>query len=157
MVIWVDAPMQTHALEVDIPTTGPLSLPPEAWDLSDDALVNVVVPKEDGTIQWNGETVSERELRKQLTGNLMLPVEPSLVFAPDPNASYELSLRVLSLVKRSGANKFCFGDLDDHRHFDSDSLRLMITRTPNDTSIVVEPIERVAPLAETPACASPNR
>jgi biopolymer transport protein ExbD len=54
-----------------------------------------------------------------LQQSLTFAVEPELQFEPEANASYDLSARVLSLIKNSGVTKFGFVGNDKYRQFGS--------------------------------------
>lgn len=144
-LIWVDWPVRTHALTVSIVPPGwPESF---VYERPKSEFTSVVSLTEDGAISFNGVLVSSEELREQLHSGLNQPVEPEIIFAPDANASYEVSLQVIAVIRRTGVSKFCFGELENHRNFGKgESLpRLM-------TTIVTPDIDPIAPLADPPFC-----
>lgn len=113
---WPGNYVPRHSLTFDIPVNGVFG-DPLAWETSGDQHVNVLSPKADGTIEWNGREVSHEELHALLALGLFHPVEPQIVFAPDANASYDLAARALRSIKQSGATKFCFAELERHQNF----------------------------------------
>ena len=59
-------------------------------------------------ILWNGTPINQGELVANLQTSMAYAVEPELQFEPEPQASYDLSARVLSIIKASGVTKFGF-------------------------------------------------
>ncbi len=70
--------------------------------------MNKVSLTRDGQITWNGETLTGGQLVTNLKGTLALQPEPELQFQPDPDASYDLSSKVLNIIKGSKVSKFGF-------------------------------------------------
>ena len=48
---------------------------------------------------------------------MQLPVEPELQFEPEAEASYDLSAKVLNIIKGSGVTKFGFVGNEKYRVF----------------------------------------
>lgn len=117
-----------HALTIDLP---PQSILPDR-PYSEPVDVHVIVPTAHGTIEWNGEAITEEQLARFLDYGLSQPIEPELVFMPEGNASYDLAAKTLNIIKKSGVTKFCFGGLKEHSVFskDSSSTRLMLSYGP---------------------------
>ena len=61
-----------------------------------------------GTILWNGANIDQGGLVTNLQQSKELPVEPELQFEPDPQASYDLSAKVLNIIKASKVTKSGF-------------------------------------------------
>lgn len=59
-------------------------------------------------ILWNGQRVSHNQLARLLKKTTILSPEPELSFRPDAEASYDMSAKVLRIMKDSGATKFGF-------------------------------------------------
>lgn len=59
-------------------------------------------------ILWNGQRVSLGQLARLLKKTSILSPEPELSFRPDAKASYDMSAKVLQIMKNSGATKFGF-------------------------------------------------
>ncbi|MEL7444726.1 MAG: hypothetical protein AAGK02_02810 [Pseudomonadota bacterium] len=72
----------------------------------------------DDHILWNGEPINQAGLFKLLRESMMITPEPILVFEPDPLASYDMSARVIAMVKHVGVVKFEFGGLEQHCYFE---------------------------------------
>ena len=71
----------------------------------------------DNLILWNGTAINESELVANLNTSKTFAVEPELQFEPDQQASYDLSIRVLNLIKASGVTKFGFVGNEKYREF----------------------------------------
>ena len=52
--------------------------------------------------------INQGELVSNLQTSLTYAVEPELQFEPEANASYDLSAKVLNIIKASGVTKFGF-------------------------------------------------
>ncbi|MDE2595781.1 MAG: biopolymer transporter ExbD [Sphingomonadales bacterium] len=99
----ITIPVATHAVNIDLPVaTPPTNLPPP------DTVKNKVVLTQTNQILWNGKPITDGELRYQLESSLKYAVEPELQFQPEAQASYDLSVRVLNIIKGSGVTKFGF-------------------------------------------------
>ena len=66
---------------------------------------------------WNGTPINEGQLVQALQTSTQMTPEPELQFEPEALASYELSARVLQLIKTSGVTKFGFVGNDKYRDF----------------------------------------
>ena len=99
----ITIPVATHSIDIDLPqATPPTNIPPP------DTIKNKVVLTPDGKILWNGQQVQSGELLALLKQTLTYPVEPELQFQPEPEASYDLSAKVLNIIKGSKVTKFGF-------------------------------------------------
>ena len=103
-------PAATHSLEVPLP--GDVVDFPEP-----DPNRNKVVLTAEGTILWNDNAVSQGQLLAVLRQTTRFPVEPELQFEPEANASYDLSAKVLNIIKGSGVTKFGFVGNEKYRVF----------------------------------------
>ena len=146
MLVWVDIPNRTHAFTLDLPTTQMLE-----WRESTGEPRHTLSPKADGSIEWNGVPVTIDQLEEQIHHGLNQMIEPEIVFIPDGEASYDLSARVLYLTRKSGVTKLCFGGLEEHRNFDSDTASYLLS-----TSIVMLEVDDIEPLPNPPACSNPE-
>jgi biopolymer transport protein ExbD len=108
----ITIPVATHSVDIDLPTPTPVTDPPPI-----DPVKNKVVLTSNDQILWNGNPLSEGELRTILADSLKLVPEPELQFEPEPLASYELSARVLQDIKAAGVTKFGFVGNDKYRDF----------------------------------------
>lgn len=110
----ITIPVATHAVAIDLPQPTPNDNPPPI-----DPVKNKLVLTQDGQILWNATPISQSELATNLTQSLAMPVEPELQFEPEPLASYDLSARVLNIIKASGVTKFGFVGNEKYRVFGS--------------------------------------
>ena len=111
-------PVATHAVNIDLPAPDP-NPPPEDQI---DPVVNKIVLTPQNQILWNADPIDQGELVRnlQLTRNTSaFAVEPELQFEPEANASYELSAKVLNIIKASGVTKFGFVGNEKYRAFGS--------------------------------------
>ena len=99
----ITIPVATHAVNIDLPApVDNPSNPPV------DPVKNKVVLTTDNQILWNGNAIQQGQLVSLLQEGMKMPVEPELQFEPEANASYDLSARVLNIIKGSGVTKFGF-------------------------------------------------
>ena len=99
----ITIPVATHSTDIDLPTPPPENLPPPPKIDK-----NKVVITPDNKVLWNGTPVDTSQLVYDLKLTLNMNPEPELQFQPDPYASYDLSARVLQLIKASKVTKFGF-------------------------------------------------
>ena len=100
----ITIPVATHSVDIDLPVANPPETPPPPVD----PVKNKVVLTLDNKILWNGSPISQATLLSQLRESLTYAVEPELQFEPEANASYDLSARVLNIIKASQVTKFGF-------------------------------------------------
>ncbi len=105
-------PPATHSVNIDLPVPSPT--PPTDID----PIKNKIVISPANEILWNGEAISDSQLVTNLQGTLALPTEPELQYQPDAQASYDLSVKVLNIIKSSGVTKFGFVGNEQYRAFD---------------------------------------
>lgn len=108
----ITIPVATHSVDIDLPTPTPINNPPPI-----DPVKNKVVLTMNEQILWNGTVVDEGQLLTILEQTKAITPEPELQFEPEPLASYELSARVLQIIKGSGVTKFGFVGNDKYREF----------------------------------------
>jgi biopolymer transport protein ExbD len=118
MLIFTLPPI-TNSVELPLPAAKPVT------PLHPDRLRNVVAVAADDTILWNGNRVSEGQLEATLGLAVALKPEPELQLVPDGRASYEMSARVLRLVKLSGASKIGFVGNERYRAFERRAASLV--------------------------------
>jgi biopolymer transport protein ExbD len=109
----ITIPVATHSVDIDLPVADPN--PPQ--DMVD-PVKNKIVLTTTNEILWNGTPINQSILVANLQTSLTYAVEPELQFEPEANASYDLSARVLNLIKRSGVTKFGFVGNEKYRVFD---------------------------------------
>lgn len=112
IVILATIPAPQHVLTIELPLID------SSYGIEgvSDPIYNRVSVASDATITWNGAPVSAAQLADLLNATLSQPVEPYVLFMPDPDAAYGDVLPVLNLVRMSGITDFCFGGLEQHRH-----------------------------------------
>ena len=114
IVFVMSIPMASHSLDLPLPTEAP---PPPPLD-EPDPVRNKVVLTAGGAILWNGDAVSPGQLLAVLRQTTRFRVEPELQFEPEASASYDLSAKVLNIIKQSGVTKFGFVGNEQFRSFD---------------------------------------
>ncbi|MXP26840.1 biopolymer transporter ExbD [Altererythrobacter indicus] len=107
----ITIPVATHSVNIDLPT------PSNAPTNDVDPVKNKVVLTPQDEILWNGEAINQNQLMANLQETLRFPVEPELQFEPEAQASYDLSSKVLNVIKGSGVSKFGFVGNDKYRTF----------------------------------------
>jgi biopolymer transport protein ExbD len=112
IVFIMSIPVATHAVNIDLPVADPN--PPENMV---DPIKNKIVLTPQNEILWNGTPITDNTLVANLQTSLALPVEPELQFEPEPLASYDLSAKVLNIIKGSGVTKFGFVGNEKYRQF----------------------------------------
>jgi biopolymer transport protein ExbD len=110
----ITIPVATHAVNIDLPQGDP---PPQ--DIIIDPVKNKLVLTQADQILWNGETVNQGQLVTLLADTTRMTPEPELQFEPEANASYDLSAKVLQVIKQSGVTKFGFVGNEKYRVFGS--------------------------------------
>lgn len=95
----VSWPISTHSVSIDLPADSASRVDPG---------MNTVEITSHDRILWNGHEVTLAELKANLKESKTLPVEPQLQFVPDISASYDLSAKVLRIMKEANVTKFGF-------------------------------------------------
>jgi biopolymer transport protein ExbD len=106
----ITIPLQTHAVKVALPTTGP-QLPQPRTD------INTLTVAPSGQIGWNNAPIDLVTLRTYLDMTRTMTPEPELHIAVDPYARYARVDEMLAVVKRSAVNKVGFIDNERYAHF----------------------------------------
>ena len=109
----ITIPVATHSVDIDLPVPNN-DPPPE--DMID-PVQNKIVLTQVGEILWNGTAIDEGRLMGNLEVTKNTVPEPELQFEPEPAASYQISARVLMLIKASGVTKFGFVGNEKYRQF----------------------------------------
>ncbi len=100
----ITIPVATHAVDIDLPVPNPNDPPPPPVK----PVVNKVSLTRDGQVVWNGAPVTGGQLVQNLKTTLTMQPEPELQFEPEAEASYDLSAKVLNIIKASKVTKFGF-------------------------------------------------
>jgi len=113
IVFILSIPVATHSIDIDLPV--PSDQPTDAVD----PIKNKIVLTPNGEILWNAQSINQNQLVANLNQTLTFAVEPELQFEPEANASYDLSAKVLNIIKLSGVTKFGFVGNEKYRVFDA--------------------------------------
>ncbi|MBT2135155.1 biopolymer transporter ExbD [Croceibacterium sp. LX-88] len=105
-------PVATHSVDIDLPVPNP-NPPPDMVD----PVKNKIVLTPTNEILWNGAPIDQGTLVANLQTSRTFAVEPELQFEPEALASYDLSAKVLNIIKASGVTKFGFVGNDKYRVF----------------------------------------
>ena len=108
----ITIPVAVNSVDIDLPQGNP---PPT--DIEIDPVKNKLVLTSTDQILWNGDPVNAGQLREILAETTTFAVEPELQFEPEAQASYDLSGRVLQVIKASGVTKFGFVGNEKYRVF----------------------------------------
>ena len=108
----ITIPVATHSVDIDLPQGNP---PPQ--DIQIDPVKNKLVLTATDQILWNAEPVNQGQLVTILAETTQMAVEPELQFEPEALASYDLSAKVLQVIKQSGVTKFGFVGNEKYRQF----------------------------------------
>ena len=100
----ITIPVATHSVDIDLPVATPPDSPPPPVD----PVKNKVVLTADNKILWNGQQITDSTLLTLLKQSLTYAVEPELQFEPEENAAYDLTAKVLNVIKGSQVTKFGF-------------------------------------------------
>ena len=114
IVFIMSIPVATHSVDIDLPSPNPNDTPPPV-----DPIKNKLVLTPNNEILWNGTPINQGELVSNLQTSLAMAVEPELQFEPEAQASYDLSAKVLNIIKASGVTKFGFVGNEKYRVFDA--------------------------------------
>ena len=109
----ITIPVATHSVDIDLPPPSPPTNNPPV-----NPVKNKVTLTRNGEIVWNGVPITGGQLRTLLAETLQQPVEPELQFQPEPDASYDLSSKVLNIIKGSKVTKFGFVGNEQFSEFD---------------------------------------
>ncbi len=108
----ITIPIATHSVDIDLPQGTP---PPT--DIVIEPVKNKLVLTSTDQILWNGTPLDQGQLVTTLQQTTAMAVEPELQFEPEPLASYDLSAKVLQIIKLSGVSKFGFVGNEKYREF----------------------------------------
>jgi len=95
----ITIPVQTHAVKMNMPVNqnSPPTKPPEVVRIDVDF---------DGTINWNGEQVSNRaDLQARLYRTAQIPDQPEVHLKPNKLVTYKYVAMVMAEAQRLGVTK----------------------------------------------------
>lgn len=90
----ITIPVATHSVDIDLPQPNPNPPPVEV-----EPDKNKLVLTQDDRMLWNGQDITEGDLVNLLQQSMTINPEPELQFEPEALASYDLSARVLQIIK----------------------------------------------------------
>ena len=99
----ITIPIQTHAVKLDLPVNQQNNPPPPI-----EPIKNKVVVTAQGQILWNGNPVTQQQLRQYLDITQQMNPIPELHLQPDATARYELVDEVLAITKQAHVQKMGF-------------------------------------------------
>ena len=108
----ITIPVATHSVDIDLPQGNP---PPQ--DIVVDPVKNKLILTQADQILWNGSVIDSGQLVTLLADTTRMAVEPELQFEPEPLASYDITAKVLQIIKQSGVTKFGFVGNERYRTF----------------------------------------
>ena len=108
----ITIPVATHSVDIDLPQPSPT--PPDVFVEPDK---NKLVLTARDEILWNGNPIDQGQLVTLLEQSRAINPEPELQFEPEPLASYDISAKVLQIIKASGVTKFGFVGNERYRTF----------------------------------------
>jgi biopolymer transport protein ExbD len=97
-------PVATHSIDIDLPVASPPDVTPPKID----PVKNKIVLTHDDKIMWNGTQLNQDTLVSSLEATTHMNPEPELQYQPESEASYDLSAKVLEVIKASQVTKFGF-------------------------------------------------
>ena len=103
IMLIITIPIQTHAVKLDLPVNQQNQPPPPI-----DPVKNIVVVTADGKILWNGNPVSQPQLRQYLDITQQMNPVPELHLQPEATARYVLVDEVLAITKQAHVTKMGF-------------------------------------------------
>ena len=107
----ITIPVATHSVDIDLPTPSPPT------DIIVEPVKNKLVLTANNEILWNGNPINQGNLVSLLQESKNMQPEPELQFEPEARASYDLSAKVLNIIKASGVTKFGFVGNEKYRQF----------------------------------------
>lgn len=108
----ITIPVATHSVDIDLPQGNP---PPQ--DIVLNPVKNKLILTQADQILWNGTAIDSGQLVTLLSDTTRMAVEPELQFEPEPLASYDITAKVLQIIKQSGVTKFGFVGNERYRSF----------------------------------------
>jgi biopolymer transport protein ExbD len=108
----ITIPVATHSVDIDLPQGNP---PPQ--NIVVDPVKNKLILTQADQILWNGSAIDQGQLVTLLSDTTRMAVEPELQFEPEPLASYDITAKVLQIIKQSGVTKFGFVGNERYRTF----------------------------------------
>lgn len=103
IMLIITIPPQTHAVKLDLPVNQPNNPPPPIQPLK-----NTVGVTAQDQITWNGNPITQDQLRQYLETTQQMNPIPELHLQPDATARYEIVDEVLAITKKAHVQKMGF-------------------------------------------------
>ena len=119
----ITIPVATHSVDIDLPPPNPDPPPPNQIK----PIKNKIVLTWDNKIMWQpgaegpASQIDQSTLLtylRETTNKTRFPEEPELQFQPESQAAYDLSAKVLRIIKATGVTKFGFVGNEQYAQFD---------------------------------------
>ena len=116
----ITIPVATHSVDIDLPPPNPTPPPPDQIK----PIKNKLVLTRDNQIVWQpgaqgaGSPIDQSTLVTYLEASKKMQPEPELQFQPESEASYNLSAKVLRIIKATGVTKFGFVGNEAYSEFE---------------------------------------
>jgi len=104
----ITLPIQTHAVKLDMPRPIPNQPPPITQPVE-------LVVDFDGSISWNGETVTWPQLDYFLEQAATSDPQPEIHLRPNKLAKYDTVAKVLADAQRLGVDKIGFAGIEQYQ------------------------------------------
>lgn len=115
VMVILSVPIASHRLDVDLPSGTPDCF--GTCPVYDE--VQLVV-QTNNAVLWNGEAVNSEELAHRLAIAATQPEAPTIRFEPEPNATYDASVRVINAVSDARLDRFAFVGNERYREWTND-------------------------------------
>ena len=99
----ITIPVATHSLDIDLPPPAPPNSTPPV-----NPVRNKLVITNDGKLAWNTGVIDGSQLVTLLQQTRVMDPEPELQFQPEADAGYDLTSKVINIIKQSKVTKFGF-------------------------------------------------
>ena len=106
----ITIPIQTHDVRFDLPQPTRTRLPPF------DRTSNLLIIKADGSLRWNGVTITRSEVAQELAMTRQISPAPELHLQPDGDARHGDVDEVLAIIKREQISSFGFIGNEKYRN-----------------------------------------
>lgn len=98
----ITIPIQAHEVKFDLPQPTNTRLPPP------DRTTNLLIIRADGSLQWDGVTISRSQVAQELAMTRQISPSPELHLQPDADARHGDVDEVLAIIKREQISSFGF-------------------------------------------------